>query len=42
MTRLVAQMKGRTNKEIKKLTGEIEKLVKKHSAEGSGEDEKKK
>ena len=33
LTRLVAQMKGRTNKEIKKLTGEIERLVKKHIAE---------
>ena len=36
LTRLVTQMKGRTNKEIKKLTGEIEKIVKKHTAEGEG------
>ncbi|MBO4873141.1 MAG: MBL fold metallo-hydrolase, partial [Lachnospiraceae bacterium] len=33
LTRLVTQMKGRTNKEIKKLTGEIEKIVKKHTGE---------
>ena len=37
LTRLVAQMKGRTNKEIKKLTGEIERLVKKHTAEAKEE-----
>ena len=33
LTKLVAQMKTRGNKEIKKLTSEIEKLVKKHTAE---------
>ena len=33
LTKLVAQMKTRGNKEIKKLTSEIEKLVKQHTAE---------